>query len=190
MENVEMIVLVVVVLAIVAAAVIGWSFWRGKRRETLKRHFGPEYGRAVQEHGSESKAIDALEARAKRARNYRIRHLSDRERTDFTASWRNTQAQFVDDPRGALREADTLVCRLMEARGYPMADFDRRAEDLSVDHPTVIQNYRMAHKVALADADGQASTEDLRRAFVCHRALFAELLEEQPNNPSQREVHA
>ena len=190
MENMETILLLVLVLAVVAAGVIAWSRWRNRRREALKRHFGPEYGRTVQEVGSETKALDVLEARAKRARAYRIRTLSERERNDFAVSWRNTQAHFVDDPRSALREADLLVCRLMEARGYPMADFDRRAEDLSVDHPSVIQNYRMAHKIALADADGKASTEDLRRAFVCHRALFAELLEDQPNNPSQREVHA
>jgi len=189
MDNAQMLMLVVLVVVVAAAAVIGWFHWQARRRQSLKRHFGPEYGRTVQELGSEEKAVEALQSRADRIRKYRIRSLSDRERRDFALNWRNTQAKFVDDPRGALREADTLVCRLMETRGYPMTDFDRRAEDLSVDHPTVIQNYRMAHKIALADVDGKASTEDLRRAFVCHRALFAELLEDQPN-PSQREVPA
>jgi hypothetical protein len=69
-----------------------------------------------------------------------------------------------------VRDADALVCRLMETRGYPMADFDRRAEDVSVNHPHVVQNYRAAHNIALADAAGKASTEDLLRAVVCYRA--------------------
>ena len=96
---------------------------------------------------------------------------------------------FVDDPRAAVKEADRLVCRLMETRGYPMADFDRRTEDISVDHPHVVQNYRAAHAIAQADAQGKASTEDLRRAVVCYRALFADLLETQPAITG-REVHA
>jgi len=57
-----------------------------------------------------------------------------------------------------------------------MDDFDQRASDLSVDHPEVVQNYRAAHGIALANGQGQATTEDLRQAMVHYRSLFEDLL--------------
>ena len=88
------------------------------------------------------------------------------------------QARFVDDPSTAVRDADALVGRVMEARGYPVGDFEQRSADVSVDHPTVVEHYRAAHDIALRHAQGQASTEDLRQAMVNYHALFTELLEE------------
>ena len=181
--------LIGIVVAIVALALVGWLWWQSRNRQMLKARFGPEYDRAVREYGDESKAASALAKRQERTTQYKIRPLSSREREEFESNWRKTQAMFVDDPRGAVRDADALVCRLMETRGYPMGDFDRRAEDISVDHPHVVQNYRAAHKIALADAAGEANTEDLRRAVVCYRALFAELLDTEPA-ASGREAHA
>jgi len=178
--------LLVAILALAAAA---WFMWHTHSRQKLKHQFGPEYERVVREYGSESKAESALAKRAERASKYKIRPLSERELGEFQSSWQSTQARFVDDPRAAVKEADRLVCRLMETRGYPMMDFDRRTEDISVDHPHVVQNYRTAHAIAQADAQGKASTEDLRRAVVCYRALFAYLLETQPATTG-REVHA
>jgi hypothetical protein len=70
-----------------------------------------------------------------------------------------------------------LVRELMARRGYPMADFERRAADISVDHPAVVENYRAAQVIAVRDARGEATTEDLRHAVVHYRALFTELLE-------------
>ena len=118
-----------------------------------------------------------LEHRAERTENYHIRSLSKEEQQRFTDEWRHTQARFVDDPPLAIREADHLVCEVMRMRGYPMADFDRRAEDLSVDHPDVIRTYRNAHEIAVTEQEGRATTEDLRRAMVYYRELFDELLE-------------
>lgn len=188
MEGMDLGMLVTVLLGVVLVIAVVWYLGQHKRRAEIRRHFGPEYERTVREQGSEARAVSVLEARTKRAHQYRLRHLSERERRDFATSWSTTQARFVDDPHGAVGEADLLVCRLMEARGYPMSDFDRRAEDLSVDHPTVIHNYRTAHKIAISGT-GKTSTEDLRRAFVCHRVLFAELLEER-STPDQRQVLA
>ena len=65
----------------------------------------------------------------------------------------------------------------MQKRGYPMGDFERRAADISVDHPSVVANYRAARAIALRDERGEADTEDLRKALVHYRALFDELLE-------------
>jgi ABC-type nickel/cobalt efflux system permease component RcnA len=178
-----------VIVAVLVLAAAAWFMWHTHNRQQLKQHFGPEYDRVVREYGSESKAESALAKRTERAHKYKIRPLSERERGEFQSSWQSTQARFVDDPRAAVKEADRLVCRLMETLGYPMTDFDRRTEDISVDHPHVVQNYRTAHAIAQADAQGKASTEDLRRAVVCYRALFADLLETQPTTTG-REVHA
>ena len=88
------------------------------------------------------------------------------------------QARFVDDPSTAVHDADALVGRVMETRGYPVGDFEQRAADVSVDYPTVVEHYRAAHAIALRHAQSQVSTEELRQALVAYRALFAELLEE------------
>jgi len=66
----------------------------------------------------------------------------------------------------------------MQARGYPMAEFDQRVADLSLDHANVVQNYRAARVLAEANREGRANTEELRQAFVHYRALFAHLLDE------------
>jgi len=83
----------------------------------------------------------------------------------------------VDDPAGCIEDADRLVNDLMKEKGYPMTNFEHRAEDLSVDHPQVVRNYRAAHAIAVRHEQGQASTEDLRQALVNYRDLFDELLE-------------
>jgi hypothetical protein len=118
-----------------------------------------------------------LAARQERVQQLHLRPLPADEQRRYAEAWRRTQARFVDDPAGAINEADTLIGRVMQARGYPVGDFEARAADLSVDHPQVVRNYRAAHQLAQASGRGQASTEDLRQALVHYRALFEELLE-------------
>ena len=91
------------------------------------------------------------------------------------------QARFVDNPKGVVAEADQLVRELMARRGYPMADFEHRAADISVDHPAVVDHYRSAQAIAERARRGEASTEDLRKAVVHYRALFDDLLEVVPS---------
>lgn len=174
MNTTSLIILIGVVL-IVAVAV--WGFLLKQRSARLRSRFGPEYESAIHEYGDRTRAEKALEHRAQRAEGYHVRSLSKDEQQRFSDDWRRTQARFVDDPAVAIREADQLVCEVMRVRGYPMADFDRRAEDLSVDHPGVIRNYRAAHLIAVTEEEGRATTEDLRRAMVYYRELFDELLE-------------
>ena len=78
-----------------------------------------------------------------------------------------------------MTEADELVCSLMQARGYPVADFEQRAADISVDHPRVVENYRSAHNIALRLGKGEASTEELRNAMIQYRSLFDDLAQVQ-----------
>ena len=164
----------IAVILIGAIAVITLSRVRSQR---LRQRFGPEYDRTIRTEGNVRKAEAALEARAKRVANLHIRPLVAADADRFDAAWRAVQTRFVDDPRGAVTEADRLVGEVMAARGYPVGDFEQRVADISVDHPDVVMNYRAAREIALQHAAGKASTEDLRQAMVHYRALFTDLLE-------------
>jgi hypothetical protein len=118
-----------------------------------------------------------LANREKRVEKLNIRNLDPTERERFSGQWHSLQSRFVDDPKGAVTEADELVSSLMQTRGYPVADFDQRAADISVDHPRVVANYRSAHEIALRLGKGEASTEDLRTATIHYRSLFEELVQ-------------
>jgi hypothetical protein len=179
---------VLVILAVVVLAVVVWLVVRTRRREQLRARFGPEYGRAVRHYGSVTRAESALQARQERVRRFEIRPLDERDADRFAASWRATQARFVDDPEGAIGEADRLVQALMKARGYPVGDFEQRVDDISVDHASVVEHYRAAHTTALAAEKRGASTEDLRQAMIHYRALFEDLLEVRDETPRRMEA--
>ena len=172
--------LIILIGVILIAAIAVWGFLLKQRSTRLRSRFGPEYESAIHEYGDRSRAERALEKRAERTENYHIRSLSKEEQQRFSEEWRSAQARFVDDPPLAIHDADQLVCEVMKLRGYPMADFDRRTEDLSVDHPGVVRTYRAAHAIALTEQEGRATTEDLRQAMVYYRELFDELLETHP----------
>ncbi len=170
-----LVVLVFLVLAVLV--VLTYSGNQRRRSEMLRERFGPEYNRTVEEMGDRRRAEAELADRAKRVKQFDIHPLSEAERSRFSGQWQSTQARFVDDPSGAVREADHLVQQVMEARGYPMGTFEQRAADISVDYPQVVSNYRLAHDLALRNERGQASTEDLRQSMVYYRNLFNELLD-------------
>ncbi|MDQ3811168.1 MAG: hypothetical protein M3336_12845 [Chloroflexota bacterium] len=177
--DVPVLVVVVVVVVIVAAAAV-WYMQRQQRTKQLRQQFGPEYGRAVEQLGEPGRAESALRAREERVRQLHIRPLTPDAAERFAGSWRSVQARFVDDPQGAIGDADRLVAEVMAARGYPMGDFEQRAADVSVDHADVVEHYRAAHAIA-SRQDGQSgNTEELRQAMVHYRALFHDLLETDP----------
>lgn len=161
----------VVIIAVVAA--IAWSSYQSKR---LKSRFGPEYDAVLRRTGSKAKAEKELRRREQRVEKFRIVPLSSADAAKFSQAWNRLQTSFVDDPKGVLIEADKLVRDLLVKRGYPVADFELRAADISVDHPVVVSNYRSAQRIVSLDQRGEASTEDLRKAVVHFRALFDELL--------------
>ena len=168
-----LIALVVIVLAIGVFVAL-----RELRSRRLQSRFGPEYSRAIQETGDRSTAESRLAERTRRVERFHIHPLSREDKLRYLGSWQKVQADFVDDPRQAIRRADTLLGDVMAARGYPVSDFEQRSADLSVDHPTVVQNYRAAHDIALRHERGEASTEDLRQAMIHYRTLFDELVAE------------
>ena len=174
--------LIAVAVAVVLLIVVAVALYMRKRKQTtagLRDRFGPEYDRAVKQHGSERKAEAKLADRETRVEMLKIRDLDFAERDRYVAQWQAVQSRFVDYPKGAVTEADELVCSLMQTRGYPVADFDQRAADISVDHPRVVENYRSAHDIAVRLGKGEASTEDMRTAMIHYRSLFDELAQVQ-----------
>jgi len=169
--------LVITVLVTVAAALGIFLYLRRRRSELLRKDFGPEYNRTLDQLGNQRKAEAELAARKERVHKLEIRGLTADERSQFADSWRRTQSLFVDEPSRAVGDADGLVKELMQVRGYPVGDFERRAADVSVDHPRVVTNYRAAHDIAARNKSGKATTEDLRQAMMHYRSLFEELLE-------------
>jgi hypothetical protein len=168
-----------VAIVVLAALVAGVAWWASPRRRTdrLRTKFGLEYERTVEATDDRRRAEADLEAREERVGSFDIRPLSGGDRARFGERWRVVQALFVDDPLMAVEQADTLIGEVMRMRGYPIADFEQRAADVSVDHPQVVDHYRIAHRIADRRIAGEVDTEQLRQAFVHYRALFAELLE-------------
>ena len=111
--------------------------------------------------------------------------LSPAAQSMYSEQWRLLQIGFVDNPTTAVKDADLLVNQVMRERGYPIDDFEQRAADISVDHPGVVENYRAAHSIYLAQQDGQIGTETQREAFVHYRALFEKLLGTEQDTPKE-----
>jgi hypothetical protein len=175
--NAQLISAVVVLIFLVVVAVVGFVHRRGTRTKGFRNRFGSEYDRAVLEHGSSRRAEAKLADREIRVDALRIRELGATERERFVAEWQTVQSRFVDHPKAAVTEADDLIAALLEARGYPKDSFEQRAADVSVTYPRVMENYRVAHAIAVRTHPAEASTEELRTAMIQYRAIFDELVQ-------------
>jgi hypothetical protein len=175
------VIVIVVVLIILAAAMAA----RRRRTMALRERFGPEYDRAVGAREGQRAAEADLRGRERERARLDIKPLSEAARVRYTEEWQVIQQSFVDQPEEATTAGYDLVNRVMEERGYPMRDFDARADLVSVDHPDVVENYRVAHGIHERAQQHQASTEDLREALLRYRSLFEELL-----RPDGADAHA
>jgi hypothetical protein len=178
----------VLIGVVVIVALAAWFIYRNRRTAALRDHFGEEYDRTLDTAGGKAKAEAALKEREERVAKLDIRPLDERERVEFSREWRDVKAVFVDSPVEAVHHADRLLGSIMTARGYPMADFDRRYEDLTVDHGEVARHYRDGHDIVLRHGRGQASTEDLRQAMIHFEALFDDLVNEVPEDSDAQPV--
>jgi hypothetical protein len=174
MDAATVAIVVIAALALILAVGV-WFYSSRSKSKRLRERYGPEYEHLSDQDGRRH-AEKELQQREKRVEKLSIKELEPAERDRFASDWHNVQGKFVDDPRSALVDADTLVQKVMNARGYPMADFDRRAADVSVDHPEVVRNYRAGHEISEASRKGEATTEQLRQGMLHYRALFDELL--------------
>jgi hypothetical protein len=172
-------IVIVVLLAIALVVVVAMR----QRSHRLRDRFGPEYEREVARTGSPTRAEHELEARERRYKQLDIRPLTPGAKQRYVDEWRSIQAQFVDDPSGAVTQAERVLEAVMRDRGYPLDDPAHRVEDLSVEHAAVIDNYRVASDVARRNERREASTEELRRATVAYRTLFEDLLGDDRRTP-------
>jgi hypothetical protein len=177
-----------VLIVVVLIAVSAYLEHRKAKTLGLRERFGAEYDRAVTRFGTSHKAEAKLADRESRVVALKIRNLGAPEHDRFASEWNIVQSRFVDHPKAAVTEADDLINTLLEARGYTGSGFEQRADDLSVAYPLIVENYRLAHAVAVRLADNEASTEELRIAMIHYRAIFDELLLEQ--KPSELKVAA
>ena len=180
------IVIVVAILVVVGA--LAAVEMRNRRTKALQQRFGSEYDRAVETHDRRSTAEADLRGREKERARIDVKPLPDQTRARFVTEWQQVQERFVDQPVSAVAAADELVYRVMDARGYPMHDFDTQADLISVDHPHVVENYRAGHRIHELSQVQQASTEDLRDALLRYRSLFDELLQARADDPDYHET--
>ena len=177
MNATTMVIIAFFAAAIIVAIAIGiWLFTKNRRTKELRSKFGPEYNRMARSEGDAARAEHLLQERQKRVKKLDITPLTDHQRHDFADKWEHAQARFVDDPAAAVADADVLVKEVMNIRGYPVAEFEQRVADVSVDHPAVVQNYRLAHGIAIRHEREDVGIEKLREAMIHYRALFADLL--------------
>jgi hypothetical protein len=161
---------IIVIIAVVVAIAIS----RRAQSARLQRRFGPEYDRLARKYGGPADAERELVQREKRVKTFKLAELSSGARERYAEEWRHVQAHFVDEPVAALVQADALIVDVMRDRGYPVANFEQRTDDLSADHGRTIENYRTAH--AISTRAGATDTEDLRQAMVHYRTVFDELV--------------
>lgn len=84
--------------------------------------------------------------------------FNDAELRDFRARWDQVQTSFVDEPRHAVEQADTLVATIVK----------RIAEQFSEERAKLEKQW---------DRGDNVSTEDLRQGIKRYRAFFDRLLE-------------
>jgi hypothetical protein len=166
-------------IAAVVLITVGLGVWlatRKMRSQKLREKFGPEYDYAMEKAGDQRTAEEILKEREKRVTELELRALNENERDRYHEDWVEVQAGFVDEPSKSVEDANRLITEVMIARGFPVADFEQRAADLSVLYPNFVSNYRNAYAIALKNQNNETSTEDLRQAMVYYRSLFEELL--------------
>jgi hypothetical protein len=193
LDSEQIIMLIVAAAVILLAVVVVWMRVRNSRlrHEQLKERFGPEYDRVVAEKGGVVKAEAELRERELRVKNQSLRDLTPADRERFNADWEAIQARFVDEPSAAVQAADQLIKEVMLARGYSRESIDQREVDLTVEHSSVVDDFRSARALAEQNREGRADTEELRQAFVHYRALFSDIL--KPPTRTERnlqEAHA
>jgi hypothetical protein len=103
--------------------------------------------------------IAGLVAALRVGRGPRLRALPEESRERFAQSWRSTEARFIEDPRGAVQEADRIVVMILSERGATIDDEKRTPKEL-----------RMARDSAASDK-GHQGTEGMRLAMVHYKHM-------------------
>jgi hypothetical protein len=177
METETLILVAIAVVVLIGVGIAAWLISQKQRSRQLQEKYGPEYDYTVEKFGDRREAEIALQEREQRVRKLDIRSLGNDEKESFLDQWNEIQAAFVDHPSASVEAANGLIKSVMTARGFPVADFEQRAEDISVEYPNFVVHYRSAHEIAVRNQEGGATTEELRQSMVHYRTLFEQLLE-------------
>ncbi len=176
MDSQTLVLILVVVVVVIVPFLALWSILRRKRSQNLREKFGPEYDLTLKNEGNRRTAEQSLTEREKRVTKLDIRELNQNEKDRYLGEWNKIQTVFVDNPSTAVKEANRLISEVMIARGFPVAGFDQRAADVSVNYPDFVTNYRSANAISLKNQSNGASTEELRQAMVSYHNLYSELV--------------
>lgn len=175
--NINSVTLILIVAAVVVAIGIAILFsGRTRRSKKLREKFGPEYDAEMEKGGNKHSVEDTLKERENRVNKMNIQSLDQTKRDRYRGEWIEIQTNFVDDPSKSVEDANRLITEVMVARGFPVADFDQRAADLSVMYPKFVSNYRKAFDISEKNKLNASTTEDLRQAMVYYHSMFDELL--------------
>jgi hypothetical protein len=166
----------IVISLVVVLLGLGWILYDRRRSRRLQRRFGPSYDQTVSEMGNRRRAEAELHRREVHARQLRTRAMDHAERERFVALWKQCQARFVDDPDGAVEEADALLIQIMRIRGYAADNFQERTTDIAAAYPGHAEGYRQVHEIMEQHRRSPVSTDRLRTAFLHYRNLFDDLI--------------
>ena len=175
MDTTNIPLIVLVITALIVVGLLGVAFGR-QRTKRLQEKFGLEYERTIHELGNQRRAEHELKARLDHVKALEIHPLSLEEIDRYSSRWQATQLEFVDDPLTAMQKADQLIAEVMQAKGYPVEDFEQQAADISVDYPDLVMDYRGLHLIAVKGDEENVSTEKMRQAMVHGLALFENLV--------------
>jgi hypothetical protein len=175
MNTTTVVVIVIVVVAIVLIASVVSEI---ARRRSARPQEGPrqEYDEGVGTAGDRRHAGPQPPEPENRRETLNLRTLPPEARQRYRDEWHGIQQRFVEVPGKAVQDADRLVQVIMRDIGYPVDDFEQRAEEVSAEHPEIVRHYRSAHAVAAAQQRGQAETGPLRQAAGDYRVLVDDLL--------------
>jgi hypothetical protein len=179
MDTQTLIILLAAGVGLLAVIATAWLAVSDRRSKNLREKYGPEYDYTLEQSGDRQTAEKSLIEREKRIDKLDIRELDERESDLYHTKWVEIQADFVDQPAESVERANGLINEVMEARGFPTAEYEQRASDISVIYPELVTNYRNAHTISEKARQDGVSTEDLRQAIVDYRSLFEELLRKE-----------
>src|SRR5438045_489020 len=111
--SIGLIIAIIIIALLAIGAFAWWTASRKKKTAQLQERFGPEDERAVSSTGRRSEAEKELAERQNRVEKLHIRELDMGDRQSFASEWQVVQAKFVDNPKQAIGEADSLVQKVM-----------------------------------------------------------------------------
>jgi hypothetical protein len=96
---------------------------------------------------------------------------------EWVTEWEQIEPELHDSPTEALAEADDLVARMMQARGFPLSERD--GEELA--EPETVREFEEAHRLRLQIDSGESfDPGDVAMAIEAYRSLYAYLLDYGP----------